>query len=126
MKPIKLMLGMLFFPSLVGFTIQGASSAFAQCVQTDVSIQYNISGSKEPTKRTNDVVFENSGSCSGNASTTVGVQGNVGGTGKVEQRRQVRHTVKGDNNNKNNGGPNVQTIINVPIDVYNPADRLKK
>ena len=57
--------------------------AMAQCVQADVSVQYNISGSREPTERDNDVDLQSEADCRGNASVTTGVQGNIGGNDRV-------------------------------------------
>jgi hypothetical protein len=102
-----------------------ANSATAQCVQADVSVQYNISGSKEPTERDNQIDLQSSNYCQGNVSVTTGVQGNEGGTGKVRQSRIVRHRF--ENNTDSNpqlGGSTVQIKSNPAIDVYNPADRL--
>ena len=99
------------------------NSATAQCVQADVGIQYNISGSKKPTERTNDVDMQSNGDCRGNASVTTGVQGNVGGNGSVRQDRKVRHRFEGSDTG--DGGSTVQIRANPQIDVYNPADNLK-
>ncbi|AFY76483.1 MAG: hypothetical protein IGR93_01030 [Hydrococcus sp. C42_A2020_068] len=96
--------------------------ATAKCVQADVSVQYNISGSKEPTNRSNDVDMESDPSCRGNASVTTGVQGNVGGNGPVEQHRTVRHRQRGSDGNSGGNGGAVQIRSNPGIDVYNPAE----
>ena len=124
MKLTRLTLGLL---SVIGF-LSGfylARSASAQCIQADVSVQYNISGSLEPTERTNDVDFQSQGNCQGNFSVTTGVQGNQGGTGRVRQRRVVRHRFIGDTDNSNYlGGPTIQIKSNPAIDVYNAADHL--
>jgi hypothetical protein len=96
----------------------------AQCVQADVAVQYNISGSHTPTERDNDVDLQSDGACQGNASVTTGVQGNEGGTGKVRQSRVVRHRFSGDRKNWNTDGSTVQIISNPTIDVYNAADDL--
>ncbi len=99
-------------------------SANAQCVQADVSLQYNISGSREPTERSNNVVMESEPGCTGNTSITTGVQGNIGGTNRVEQHRQVRHVQKGSRGNPTGvNGSTVQIRSNVGVDVYNPAAR---
>ena len=123
MKQNKLMLGLL---SLVGFLSIFAvpRSASAQCLQADIAVQYNISGSHQPTERTNDVDFGNHGNCQGNVSVTTGVQGNEGGRGRVTQRRVVRHRFRG-NNNYGSGGSTIQIKSNPAIDVYNAADRLE-
>jgi hypothetical protein len=100
-------------------------AVLAQCVQADVAVQYNISGSHAPTQRDNDVDLQSDGACQGNASVTTGVQGNEGGRGEVRQSRVVRHRFEGDRNTHNSsGGSTVQIISNPTIDVYNAADDL--
>jgi hypothetical protein len=104
-----------------------ASSARAQCVQADISMQYNISGSKEPTQRSNEVEMNSSNTCTGNASATTGVQGNIGGTAPVEQHRTVRQTQTGGMGNPT--GVNVPTVkvkTNATADIYNSADRFRR
>ena len=104
------------------------SPATAQCIQADISVQYNISGSKEPTDRTNDVEMTGDGACQGNATVTTGVQGNVGGNGRVRQSRTVRHRIENrDRRGQKRGnsvGSTIQIQSNPAIDVYNPADNL--
>ncbi|MBE9171022.1 hypothetical protein IQ238_27065 [Pleurocapsales cyanobacterium LEGE 06147] len=118
----KKTLGCLSCLSFLGVGTWLADSATAQCVQADISVQYNISGSREPTERVNDVEMQSRGSCRGNASVTTGVQGNQGGTSRVNQNRVVRHRFEGEDTN--DGSPTVQIRSNPTIDVYNPADRL--
>ncbi len=97
-------------------------AVMAQCIQADVSVQYNISGSPKPTERTNDVEFQSDGTCQGNASVTTGVQGNIGGTSKVRQIRKVHHRyINPDSDSDNN---TLQLKSNPAIDVYNAADNL--
>ena len=99
---------------------------FARCVQADVSIQYNISGSRQPTTRTNDIEMSGDESCWGNASITTGVQGNIGGNGKVHQSRVVRHRMRNSQNySQDYGSSSVRIQSNPAIDVYNPADNLE-
>lgn len=101
------------------------SSAVAQCVQADISVQYNISGSKIPTERTNDVEFQSNDACRGNASITTGVQGNIGGNGRVRQTRVVRHRMEDrDSSDRYSENSTVRVQSNPAIDVYNPADNL--
>lgn len=121
-----LTLGFLATSSFLTIGSFVSDSAVAQCVQADVSVQYNISGSKEPTDRSNDVDMESDPSCRGNASVTRGVQGNIGGDGPVRQHRTVRHRQQsiGDSD-EGNGGSTVQIRSNPGIDVYNPAERLR-
>ena len=115
-------LGLLSCLSGLSVTTWLGNSVTAQCVQADVSVQYNISGSREPTERTNDVDMQSRGSCRGNASVTTGVQGNEGGTGRVSQHRLVRHRFEGEDTNES--GSTVQIRSNPTIDVYNPAEKL--
>ena len=58
-----LTVGLLSICGLWGIESLFSSSVTAQCIQADVSVQYNISGSQEPTDRTNDVDFQSHGSC---------------------------------------------------------------
>ena len=118
MKFIKLTFGLT--PLLSGLAF--SPTVLAQCVQADVSVQYNISGSAAPTQRDNDVRMESNGACRGNTSVTTGVQGNEGGTGRVRQSRVVRHRF--DNGDDNSGNGTVQIRSNPTIDVYNAADNL--
>ena len=124
MKLTKYYLSLLSFSSLLMVASSVTNSAIAQCLQADVGVQYNISGSEEPTERTNDVDLQSNGDCKGNASVTTGVQGNQGGTGSVRQDRTVRHRFEGSDNDTEPGGSTVQIKTNPQIDVYNPADNL--
>lgn len=124
MKFPGLILSLFSVSSFLALSSVLPKAATAQCVQADVSVQYNISGSKQPTRRSNDVVMESDDACRGNASVTTGVQGNIGGDEPVEQHRQVYHRQTGGNGNgTRSNGTTVQTIINAPIDVYNAADK---
>ena len=121
--------GLLSIFSLLSLESCFSQVVVAQCIQADISVQYNISGSKEPTERTNDVDFQSHGACRGNASITTGVQGNEGGHGKVRQTRVVRHRFKPQSSisEANNGildSSTVQIQSNPAIDVYNAADNL--
>lgn len=124
MKLIRFKLGLLYFSSFLAFETVFTSPTAAQCVQADVSVQYNISGSKKPTDRTNDVVMDSDRSCQKNVSVTTGIQGNVGGNGPVEQHRRVVHRQQGSDRDNKNKGSTIQLRTNVGIDVYNPADNL--
>lgn len=110
-----------FLSLIFGFSHQ----AIAQCVQADVAIQYNISGSKEPTERSNDVEFQTHDNCRGNVSVTTSVQGNEGGNGRVRQTRTVRHRFSSSESNSDRSGDStIQIQSNPTIDVYNAADNL--
>lgn len=103
--------------------LAGISTATrAQCVGADTSVQANISGNPN-TDRSNDVVFETNGSCRGNATSTSGVQVNVGGNGPVRQERRVRQTFNGS---EGGSGGAVTVNTNVGVDVYNAADDLDR
>lgn len=115
-----LTLGFVAVSSLFAVNSFFAKEVSAQCVQADVSVQYNISGSKEPTDRSNDVEMESDPSCRGNASVTTGVQGNVGGDEPVRQHRTVRHQQQGGSGGN---GSTIQIRSNPGIDVYNPAEK---
>lgn len=118
--------------ALTGLSVSGGlllgvfypQPAIAQCVQADVGVQYNVSGSRVPTRRRNNVKMRGRGRCRGNTSVTTGVQGNVGGTAPVTQRRRVIHDFRGDG--PGNSGDIIQIKVNPQIDVYNPADRYRK
>jgi hypothetical protein len=125
MKINRLPLSLISCSILLNFTPFFTNSARGQCVQADISVQYNISGSQQPTERTNNVEFDSSETCTGNVSVTTGVQGNEGGTGSVRQTRNVRHHQEGNtNNNTGVNGPTIEVQTNPGIDVYNPADKL--
>lgn len=116
-------MGFLSICSLFGSDLL-ISPVMAQCVQADVSVQYNISGSKEPTERTNDVDFQSEGACQGNVSVTTGVQGNIGGNRRVRQTRTVRHRFYNSSHVTNQSNNTIQIKSNPAIDVYNAADNL--
>lgn len=124
MKSVWYYVGLLSFSSFLIVVSSTTNSATAQCVQADIGIQYNVSGSTEPTERTNDVDMESSGSCRRNVSVTTGVQGNVGGNAPVRQHRRVRHSFEGNDSNDSSSGSTVQIKVNPQIDVYNAADNL--
>lgn len=125
MKVAPLTLGFLSFSSCLSLGFFPSNPAFAQCLQADVAVQYNISGSRVPTERTNDVTLESNQGCRGNTSVTTGVQGNVGGTDPVVQNRQVIQRQQGNNNEGGFGGNTVQIQTGVGIDVYNAADQFR-
>lgn len=127
MKLVGWSIGLLSLYSLIG-TDWVTSPVVAQCVQADISVQYNISGSREPTERNNDVDLQSNDACRGNASVTTGVQGNIGGNRRVRQTRKVRHRFTSSNTDSdkdsNYSVNTVQIQSNPAIDVYNAADNL--
>ncbi len=120
--------GLLTVGTILSLTPMLTKNAVAQCIQADVSVQYNISGSRKPTIRSNDVQMQSDGNCNNNAIVTTSVQGNEGGNGVVIQRRTVRQQIKNNGNNNRPSDvivPNIKVRSNVGIDVYNAADRLE-
>jgi hypothetical protein len=108
---------------LLSFTVLGTFPAIAQCVQGDASVQYNISGSRQKTQRTNKVKMESDPNCTGNASITRSVQGNIGGTNSVEQNREVEQIQRGGQGNASGvSGSTVKVRSQATVDVYNSAD----
>ncbi len=112
--------------SLCAAAILFSPMAQAQCVMNDTNLQVSISGSKQPTNRTNNVRQGSTGNCVGNTVNTTNVQTNVGGTDRATQNRQSNQQLNGGNSNPT--GVNLAPAKfrqNVQIDVYNPADRLR-
>ncbi len=122
-KPQYLGLGLLWGGALACFT----PSASATCVVADVAIQAAIHGGDRPAEQVNDVAIDADGPCSGNTSVSTSRQVQVGGTGEVRQVRQSRHQIRGsDQVGQNASGPTVAVPVGVQVDVYNPADRLRR
>lgn len=124
-------IGLLSLFSLLSLESWFSQTVVAQCIQADIAVQYNISGSQEPTERTNDVDFQSHAACRGNASVTTSVQGNEGGNGRVRQTRVVRHRFKPQSSlsqahNGILGSSTVQIQSNPAIDVYNAAENLNQ
>jgi hypothetical protein len=121
-----LSIGLLTLPALCA-AILFAPNAQAQCIMNDTNLQVSISGSKQPTNRTNNVRQGSTGNCVGNTVNTTNVQTNVGGTDRATQNRQSNQQLNGSNSNPT--GVNLAPAKfrqNVQVDVYNPADRLKR
>lgn len=117
---------------LWGFLALGASLVFtpaasAQCVVADVSVQAAIHGSRRPAEQRNEVTIDTPDQCTGNTSVNVNRQVHVGGTGEVRQVRQSRHQIRNGANTPQSpaAGPTVAVPVNVQVDVYNPAERLR-
>lgn len=126
-KPQYLGLGLLCAGALVSF----APGASAQCVVADVAIQAAIHGGEQPAEQVNDVAIDAKGPCVGNTSVSTSRQIQVGGTGEVRQTRQSRHQLRSSDRTSGSvsgsaAGPTVVVPVNVQVDVYNPADRLRR
>lgn len=123
MKPLNLLWGL---PMLLPMAVL-ASPASAQCVVADVAIQAAITGSREPAEQTNDVGIESEGACVGNTSVSTSRQVQVGGTERVHQERHSHHRLQGNPSESSHpGGPTVGIPVEVQVDVYNPAERLRR
>lgn len=121
-KPQHL-LGLLCAGALVSF----APEASAQCVVADVAIQAAIHGGDQPAEQVNDVAIDAAGPCVGNTSVSTSRQIQVGGTGEVRQTRQSRHQLSSSERpSQGVSGPTVAVPVNVQVDVYNPAERLRR
>ncbi|MEA5447912.1 hypothetical protein VB780_04980 [Leptolyngbya sp. CCNP1308] len=121
-KP-QYLLGLLCAGALGSF----APEALAQCVVADVSIQAAIHGGNRPAEQVNDVAIDAEGRCVGNTSVSTNRQIQVGGTGEVRQTRQSRHQLRGSEQSAGSAsGPTVAVPVNVQVDVYNPAERLRR
>ena len=108
---------------LFSLTVLGTFPAIAQCVQGDASVQYNISGSEQKTRRINNVKMESDPNCTGNSSITRSVQGNIGGTNSVEQNREVEQIQRGGKGNRSGvSGSTVKIRSEATVDVRNSAD----
>jgi hypothetical protein len=123
LKPQYLGLGLLCAGALVSF----APKASATCVVADVAIQAAIHGGDTPAEQVNDVAIDADGPCSGNTSVSTSRQVQVGGTGDVRQVRQSRHQIRGSEGaSQGVSGPTVAVPVGAQVDVYNPADRLRR
>ena len=118
------LLALATMSALVTFPVRQAT---AQCIMNDTNIQMNISGSRTPTERTNNVSQESTGGCVGNTVNTTNVQSNVGGTGAVRQNRQSTQVINGTSDSPT--GINMAPLKfkqSVQVDVYNAADNIKR
>ena len=62
-------------------------SAFAQCVNSHVGVQLNIS--RLPAKQGSNIEMESTGPCTGNVNSSTATQVNIGGQGQAEQQQNV-------------------------------------
>jgi hypothetical protein len=126
-KPQFIGLGLLCAGSLACSASFLSSRASATCVVADVSIQAAIHGGDRPAQQVNDVAIDADGPCVGNTSVSTSRQIQVGGTGEVQQVRQSRHQIRGSEPpSQRPQGPTVAVPVEVQVDVYNPADRLRR
>ncbi|WP_017296813.1 hypothetical protein [Nodosilinea nodulosa] len=134
-KPQYLGLGLLQAGALAALALGSfAPRASAQCVVADVAIQAAIHGGDQPAEQVNDVAIDADGPCVGNTSVSTSRQIQVGGTGEVHQIRQSHHQIRGSGSSgttagatpRTVSGPTVAVPVNVQVDVYNPADRLRR
>ncbi|NEQ45326.1 MAG: hypothetical protein F6K00_18035 [Leptolyngbya sp. SIOISBB] len=124
MNRFYLLWGVPLLLPLVG----AVSPAIAQCVVADVAVQTAVTGSRQPTEQINEVDIEAEGACVGNTSVSTSRQVQVGGTGQVRQTRQSRHRIRGQASESASPvtGPTVAVPVEVQVDVYNPAEQLRR
>lgn len=121
-------LSFLSLSTVLAFAASVDVPAFGQCVVADVAVQAAIHGSKKPAQQSNEVEIRGRDSCVGNTSVHTGKQIHVGGTEQVVQERRSQHRIGGNrrrNNTKKNHGSTVAVPVEVQVDVYNPAERLR-
>ena len=117
---MKLTSLLLVCSGILSFNLQSSSPVLAQCVQTDVGVQVDVSRGEAKQTYNRDAQIE--GACSGNTNVSTGVQVNVSGDG-VEQNRRVRQRMSNPNNNRGRvNGPVFQHGVNVQFDLDNKAD----
>jgi hypothetical protein len=127
MKPACYSLGLMVLATLSTVISGNISSASAQCMMNSTNIQVAINGSQQATDRTNQVQQNSTGSCVGNAVNSTNVQSTTGGTDRASQQRQSTQQVNGGTSSPTGVSvPPVKLQQNVQIDVYNPADRLRR
>ena len=119
-------LGLCSFASFLTLVATFNQAASAQCVMADVAIQVAVDGSERPAQQSNDVAMESEGPCTGNTSVNTSRQIHVGGVDEVRQERRSRHHMRGNGDSRTGGnGSTVAIPVEVQVDVYNPADRLR-
>lgn len=96
-------------------------SAFAQCVNSHVGVQVNIS--ERPAKQGSNIQMESTGPCTGNVNSSSATQVNIGGSEQAEQQQNVRkQTVGGRGNPTGVNGPTINNSVVVPINVRTPKN----
>lgn len=104
----------------LGFVPTLATSASAQCVMTDVSVQAAIRGER-PAEQSNQVELRSAGPCVGNTTTQTNTQVYTG-SDRVVQQRKSRQSIQGGKGNPTGvNGPIIRVPVGVQVDVYNPA-----
>lgn len=111
--------GFLGISSLGAILSVSTSSVSAQCVQSHVGMNFNMS--RNGASQSSDVKFDNQGSCRGNVSSSTSVNTNIGGRGSVTQHQRVRHQTRGGSSNPSGvNGPTVSNGVVVDVDVRTP------
>jgi hypothetical protein len=123
MKSSACSLSLLSGSALTAVIFLSHTETLAQCVVADVSVQAAVTGSRKPAQQTNNVDMGSGGGCTGNSSVHTSKQIRVGGTDPVIQERTSRHELSGGSST---GGPTVAVPVDVQVDVYNPAERLRQ
>jgi hypothetical protein len=127
MKPADYSLGLLALATFATVVSGHVTPVSAQCVMNDTNIQVAINGSKQANDRSNRVSQNSTGSCVGNAVSSTNVQSTTDGTDRASQQRKSTQQVNGGTSSPTGVSvPPVKLHQNVQIDVYNPADRLRR
>jgi hypothetical protein len=93
--------------------------AGAQCVQSHVGVQLDISKNQN-TRQNNDIEMNSNPSCSGNSSSSTSTQRNIGGDGATQNQR-VRHSNSSSLPNPSGvNAPTIQNRVVIPVPVETP------
>ncbi|MEI6369608.1 MAG: hypothetical protein ACK52E_13265 [Aphanizomenon sp.] len=96
-------------------------SAFAQCVNSHVGVQLNIS--RLPAKQGSNIEMESTGPCTGNVNSSTATQVNIGGQGQAEQQQNVNQQIRGGRGNPTGvNGSTINNSVVIPINVKTPKN----
>lgn len=116
--------GFVVISGLGAFFSISTSPVSAQCVQSHVGMNFNMS--RNPAAQSSDVQFDNQGPCRGNVSSSTSVNTNIGGRGSVTQHQRVRHQTRGGSSSPSGvNGPTVSNGVVVDVDVRTPEGFLE-
>jgi hypothetical protein len=96
-------------------------SAFAQCVNSHVGVQLNIS--ERPARQGSNIEMGSTRPCRGNVNSSSATQVNIGGRGQAEQQQNVNQQMRGGRGNPTGvNGPTINNAVVVPINVRTPKN----
>ncbi|MBD2141419.1 hypothetical protein H6F39_08570 [Anabaena sp. FACHB-1250] len=96
-------------------------SAFAQCVNSHVGVQVNIS--ERPARQGSNIEMGSTGLCTGNVNSSSATQVNIGGRRQAEQQQNVNQQMRGGKSNPTGvNGPTINNPVVVPINVRTPKN----